>query len=200
MPKKQIAAIILAAGTSSRMGHNKLLIKMNGERMIRHVARTVLASAADSVVAVTGNEALRVEDALSGLAIAIVNNPHFRMGLSTSLRAGVGSLPQTSQGALIVLGDMPAITAALLDRLIAAFDPDEGREICVATHGGKRGNPVLFARRFFADLLETTGDVGARRIVAQNNDVVSEIEADDNGPLVDIDTPTALAAFLGRKP
>ncbi|HEY6577747.1 MAG TPA: nucleotidyltransferase family protein [Rhizomicrobium sp.] len=199
-PKKQIAAIVLAAGTSSRMGHNKLLIELYGERLIRHVARAALASEARPLLVVTGNEAHRMEQALSGLDLAIVHNPDFRGGLSTSLRAGVGVLPPTCDGALILLGDMPAITSACLDRLIAAFAPEVGRAICVASHGGKRGNPVLFARRFFPNLLETKGDLGARWIVAQNSDVVTEVEADDDGPLVDIDTPAALAAFLARKP
>jgi molybdenum cofactor cytidylyltransferase len=194
----QIAAIILAAGTSSRMGYNKLLVSMNGEPIIRQIAQTVVASKARPIFAVTGNDARRVEEAVGGFEILIVNNPDFRQGMSTSLRAGVSVLPESCDGALIVLGDMPAVMTDLLDRMIAAFDPERGRAICVAAHAGRRGNPVLFARRFFPQLMGLTGDTGGRQIVAQNSDVVVEVEACDDGPLVDIDTPDALATFLAR--
>jgi molybdenum cofactor cytidylyltransferase len=82
--------------------------------------------------------------------------------------------------------------------MIDAFDPAENREICVATSGGKRGNPVLWGRRFFADLLGIAGDVGAKHLIAENEEMVCEVEANDDGPLTDIDTPEALAAWLAR--
>ena len=122
----------------------------------------------------------------------------FRQGMSRSLRTGVSVLPDGCNGALIVLGDMPAIAPNLLDRMIDAFDPERGRDICVAVHGGRRGNPVLFARHFFPQLMELTGDVGARQIILHNQDVVVEVEAGDDGPLVDIDTPDGLTDFLAR--
>lgn len=197
-PGKRIAAIILAAGASSRMGYNKLLVEIGGECIIRRVARTVIASDARPVVIVTGGEFARMEQALSGLVLRVVNNPDFQQGLSTSLRTGIGALTENCDGSLIVLGDMPAISRDLLNRLIASFDPARGKAICVAMHAGRRGNPVLLGRKFFPDLLELTGDMGARRIVANNDDVIAEVEADDDAPLVDIDTPAALATFLAR--
>ena len=97
---------------------------------------------------------------------------------------------------LVGLGDMPRIGAAQIDRLIAAFNPLEGRAIVVPTVRGKRGNPVLFATRFVAEMREIGGDVGARHLIGEHDDEVVEIEMEDDAALVDIDTPEALAALL----
>jgi molybdenum cofactor cytidylyltransferase len=159
---------------------------------------TVLASQAKPVIVVTGRDAGRVEQALSGLDVRFVKNDDFAKGLSTSLKSGLNSVPRDCDGALVVLGDMPSITAALLDTLIAAFNPGEGRAICVAAHGGKRGNPVLWARRFFPEMMALEGDVGAKHIIAANDELVCEVEAGTDAPLVDIDTKEDLAAFSAR--
>jgi molybdenum cofactor cytidylyltransferase len=150
------------------------------------------------VIVVTGRDAERIEQALSGLDVRFVKNPDFAKGLSTSLKCGLNAVPEASDGAMIVLGDMPSVTPALLDTLIAAFNPAEGRAICVATHGGKRGNPVLWARRFFPEMMAIEGDVGAKHIVAANDELVCEVEVSTDAPLVDIDTREDLAAFTAR--
>lgn len=145
----KIGAIVLAAGMSSRMGANKLLMDVNGKKMVRHTVEAARASHADPIVVVTGHAESDVRAALAGLNVQFVNNPEFAKGLSASLRHGLNALPEDCDGALVLLGDMPGVSAALIDRLIAAFDPGESRAICVATRHGKRGNPVLWARRFF---------------------------------------------------
>ena len=114
------------------------------------------------------------------------------------MKCGLTHVNRDCDGVLIMLGDMPAVTAALLDKLIAAFDPSEERAICVATHHGKRGNPVLWARRFFEEIMALEGDVGARHLIAQNSELVCEVEAGDDGPLTDIDTPQMLTEFRSR--
>jgi molybdenum cofactor cytidylyltransferase len=197
MPR--IAAIVLAAGLSSRMGSNKLLAPVGGKPLVRHATEAALDSAASQVIVVTGNNSDEVRCAMTPLSPLFVENPDFSNGLSTSLRTGLKALPVDCDGALILLGDMPGVTAALLDKLIAAFDPDEERAICVATRHGKRGNPVLWARRFFPEMLAIEGDVGARHLIGQYADLVIEVEAADDGPLTDIDTPEALAAYRAKE-
>jgi len=194
----RIAAIVLAAGLSSRMGHNKLLADVDGKPLIRRTVESALASGASPVIVVTGNEADRIEKTLADLPIQFMNNPDFSDGLSTSLKCGIRNIGTDSDGAVVILGDMPSVSADLIARLIAAFDPAESRAICVATHKGKRGNPVLWARRFFPEILALEGDVGAKHIIAANDELVCEVEAEDDAPLLDIDTPEDLAAYAAR--
>jgi len=194
----RIAAIILAAGLSSRMGSNKLLNLVNGEPMVRYAVRAACASAAETVIVVTGNAASDVRRAVAPLAPIFVENPDYSNGLATSLKCGVKHVPERYDGAIILLGDMPGISAELLDRMIAAFDPSESRAICIATRHGKRGNPVLWAHRFFDEIMALEGDVGGRHLITQNAELVCEVEADDDAPLTDIDTPQMLADYLSR--
>jgi molybdenum cofactor cytidylyltransferase len=195
----RIGAVVLAAGLSSRMGaDNKLLAEVGGKPMVRHAVEAALASAAEAVVVVTGHTGDAVRDAVGKLAVTFVDNPDFSKGLSTSLKHGLRALPEDIDGAVILLGDMPGVSAALIDRLIAAFDPSEDRAICVASRGGQRGNPVLWARRFFPEILAIEGDVGARQLMGQYGEMVCEVEAADDAPLTDIDTPEALEAWLER--
>jgi molybdenum cofactor cytidylyltransferase len=191
----RIAAIVLAGGLARRMGSNKLLAPIDGVAMVARVVDAVLASQARPVVVVTGNEAERVRGALAGRAVAFVHNPGFAEGLSASLKRGIAAVPADCDGALVCLGDMPRVTSRDLDRLIAAFNPVEGRAICVPVRDGKRGNPVLWAKRFFAEILGLAGDVGAKHLIGAYPEAVAEVATDDDGVLIDIDTPQALASI-----
>ncbi len=193
-----IGAIVLAAGQARRMGAiNKLMAEVDGVPMVVRAVVAALASRADPVVVVTGHEPERVRMALRGRRVLFAHNPSFAQGLSTSLGAGVAALPAGSDGVVVCLGDMPRVTAAHIDRLIAAFDPFEGRAICVPTWRGKRGNPALFARRFFAEMSELKGDVGAKHLIGDYEDLVAEVVMVDDGVMVDIDSPQALTALNG---
>ena len=189
-----IAGLVLAAGQSRRMGTlNKLLIRIDGKPMVRHVADAVAASGASPLVVVTGHERDQVEAALAGLEARFVHNADYAQGLSTSVRRGLAALPPESDGAVVCLGDMPMVTAQAIDRLIAAFNPVEGRAICVPTRRGKRGNPVLLAKSLFAELASVSGDIGARDLITAHPELVAEVEMESDAVLTDIDTPQALA-------
>ena len=195
----RIGALLLAAGQSRRMaGPNKLLAEIEGVPMVARVAQRLLASRARPIVAVLGNRADEIDAALGRLPIERVRNPDFADGLSTSLRRGLAALPEDLAGVVVCLGDMPLISGRHLDRLIAAFNPLEGRAIIVPTRRGKRGNPVLWARRFFPEMAQISGDVGARHLIGEHAELVAEIEMDDDAILVDIDTPEALAALQAK--
>ena len=191
----RIAAVVLAAGLSSRMGTNKLLIQLAGKPLVRHSVEAAVASRAQSVIVVTGNNREEVEAALREINVKFVNNPEFSEGLSSSLKCGLKALPTECDGAMVLLGDMPFVTPALIDRLIAAFAPGLGRAICVPVAKGRRGNPVLWASRFFPEMLALEGDGGAKPLLARHRDLVCELEAADDGSLIDIDTPEALTAY-----
>ncbi|CAN5132171.1 molybdopterin-binding/glycosyltransferase family 2 protein [soil metagenome] len=187
----RIAAIILAAGRSSRMGSNKLLADLDGKPLVRHVAEAALTSQASPVIVVTGHEAEKVRNALTGLDVTFAHNPSHAEGQSTSLIVGIGAVPPSSDGAIICLGDMPLIRSADLDRLIAAFSPADNRSIIVPVHDGMRGNPVLWGKEYFAEMSGVTGDRGARGLLENHADSITEVAASD-AILADTDTPEAL--------
>jgi molybdenum cofactor cytidylyltransferase len=167
--------------------------------MVAHVARRLLASRARPIIVVLGNQADAVDASLDKLPIERVRNPEFASGLSTSLKRGIAALPSDLDGVIVCLGDMPLISGRHLDRLIAAFNPLEGRAIIVPTRRGKRGNPVLWSKRFFPEMAELAGDVGAKHLIGEHAELVAEVEMDDDAVLVDIDTPEALDALRHKR-
>ena len=195
-PVAAVSALVLAAGRSSRMAPRHKLLEPDaaGVPMIARVVDQVLASRARPVRVVVGHRADEVMAALAGRPVTAVPAADYAEGLSASLRAGLAAV--TERAALVVLGDMPLVSAAVIDRLVAAYDPDEGRLIAVPVHEGQWGNPVLWDRRFFPAMMALTGDAGARPLLRQHADVVAEVPADD-GVLRDFDTPESLAAFAG---
>jgi CTP:molybdopterin cytidylyltransferase MocA len=189
-----IAAVILAAGRSTRMGGpNKLLADLAGKPMLRTVTERVLASRVSSVTVVTGHQAAEVENALAGLKVKFVRNPDFFAGLASSVKAGIAAVPANADGVVVCLGDMPRIDARLVDRLIEAFAPDRGHLIAVPVSDSRRGNPVLWSRRFFGELMKLDGDIGARNLIAAHAEAVVEVQVEGRGAFLDVDTPEALA-------
>jgi molybdenum cofactor cytidylyltransferase len=194
---ERVAAIILAAGQSRRMGGpNKLLARFDGEPLIRRMAERADASKAHSVIVVTGHRADDISAALDGLDIETVHNLDYAEGLATSLKVGLAAVPEEAGGALVLLADMPEITTAIIDRLIDAFRARPEPAIVLPTIEGKRGNPVLWSRAFFPELMTVTGDTGARHILARHEEAVERVEI-GAAASVDVDTPEALAKAGG---
>ena len=195
----RVAAIVLAAGLGTRFaretgGASKLLALDRGKPLVRLVVEAALASRARPIIVVTGHARADVRVALADLDFAEVGNPEFAAGLSTSLRAGLAAVPQAADGALVLLGDMPRVTAGHIDRLIDAFARDAGADAVIPTHAGRRGNPVLLNRALFPPVAMLTGDEGARRLLRADARVV-EVPSDDDAVAIDIDTPAALRAL-----
>jgi molybdenum cofactor cytidylyltransferase len=194
-PRLRIAAIVLAAGQSRRAGKiNKLLVEIDGKPMVARVLDAVRGAEVDPVIVVLGHQPDQVRAALADHDVTLVENPDYAMGLSTSLARGLAVLPLKIDGVIVCLGDMPDVTTAHIERLIEAFAPDEGRDICVPTFNGKRGNPVLWARHYIDEIANVSGDVGARHLIGEHADAVVEVAMSDGGVLLDLDTPEALAA------
>jgi molybdenum cofactor cytidylyltransferase len=146
------------------------------------------------VIVVTGHQADLVEQALSGLKVKFARNPDFAGGLASSVKAGIAAVPANADGAIVCLGDMPLISARLIDQLIETFAPDRGHLIAVPVSDGRRGNPVLWSRRFFRELMTLDGDTGARHLIAKHAEAVAEVPVEGNDVFLDIDTPQALEA------
>ncbi|MEX0693489.1 MAG: nucleotidyltransferase family protein [Rhodospirillales bacterium] len=186
----ETAAVILAAGRSQRFGDvNKMLHPINGVPMIRRTVDTVLAAGFGDVVLVTGHEADAVERSLQGLPIRCVRNATPWAGMGTSLATGANAIFSEAQAMFIVLGDMPHLQTGTLLHLLDALDVKNGHDIVVPVHDGRRGHPVLFAKRYFTRLCALSGDIGARDILNNHPERVAAVPVDDPGTLLDIDTP-----------
>ena len=191
---RRVAAVVLAAGRSTRMGAvNKMLAEIGGKPLVRIAAEQAIASHAKPVIVVTGHEREKVEAVLNGLPVRLVHNPGFAEGLGTSLKAGIAAVPEEADAAIVCLGDMPQVDAALINRLIAAFDPERGALVVVPSIDGKRGNPVVWSRRFFHDLMSIQGDVGARYLIGSYAEAVIEVPVAGEAALTDVDTPESLS-------
>ncbi len=196
--RPKVAGLVLAAGRSTRMGGpNKLLATLDGKPLVRHAAEAALGAGLAGVTVVTGHQGERVRAVLGGLDVAFADNPDFAEGLSTSLKAGLAALPEDIDAVVVLLGDMPRVAADLVARLAAAFDPAAGRHVVVPVAEGRRGNPVLWGRRFFAELARVTGDQGGRAVLMAYPEAVFEVPAADDTVHLDLDTPEALAAAGG---
>jgi molybdenum cofactor cytidylyltransferase len=195
--KPTIAAIVLAAGRSSRMGANKMLLPLDGHPLVWHMVQTACASSADVVLVVLGNEADTVAAALPEGQYQRVDNPHFADGLSTSLQAGLDALPAEIDGALILLADTPRTSLATLESILAAAR--ESPERIVATNqGGKPTPPVYWPRALFADLHTIHGDEGGRSLLARSPDAVRLVELAQPDEALDIDAPEDYQRILGK--
>lgn len=196
-PVPVVDAVLLAAGRGQRMGGpNKLLALFSGKPLVRHVADVLAGSRVRATCAVVGHQAVRVEAALQGSGVRVVDNADYATGLSSSLKAGVRDLRPDAEGALVMLGDMPGVTAADIDLLVAAFVNAGGNVVVRATSHGKRGNPVILPRALFPLVATIEGDTGARHIVEASELPVIDVEI-GAGAGIDVDTPEAMARAGG---
>lgn len=185
------AGVILAAGQSRRMGDaNKMTVAVNGKPMLRHVVEAANGSNLQGINIITGHEPDAVIKIIAGVQCDIFHNPVYQEGLSTSLALGISKLQDDVSHALVMLGDMPFISVQMIDKMVKrSIQAPEA--IIVATHEGKRGNPVLWPRKFFVELQTVEGDVGARHIVEANKESVVEVEL-GKAASIDLDTPQAV--------
>ncbi|WP_374366814.1 NTP transferase domain-containing protein [Dongia sp.] len=195
----KIAAIVLAAGRSSRMGANKLLLDLAGRPIVAHVVAAARRAGFSEIVVVTGHQAGKVKAALAGEPIRIVEARDYALGMAASLKTGIRALSPEADAALILLGDMPQVSDTLMRGLMRAYNPLEGRAIVLPIADGKRGNPALFDRRFFSEILSLDGDVGARHIIAGNAELVVEVPAAAREIFVDVDTPEAYRQIVAER-
>ncbi len=201
--RPRVAAILLAAGAGRRMrGRDKLLEPLaDGRPLLRHAAEAARVSQAGEVVAVLPPAAAGRAVALAGTGVRIVEAPDWAEGMAASLRAGLSAIPAETDAVVVLLADMPEVSARDIDRLIAAFDPTEGREICRAvTVDGVPGHPVLFGRRFFESLAGLRGDRGARELLLEAAEFVTDVTTGGRAAVIDLDTPEAWAAWRAGGP
>jgi molybdenum cofactor cytidylyltransferase len=183
-----ICAVVLAAGLSSRMGVQKLMLPFGGKTVVAHILDQLLASSIGEVHVVVGHEAERISRELSGRPVSIVNNPGYKSGMLSSVRCGLQNLPQQCRAVLVVLGDQPSIKSGLVDQMLKSFTATE-KNILVPLYKGKRGHPILFSSLYCDEILTQYDDVGLRGLLHAHPDDVSELKVSTSGVLCDMDCP-----------
>lgn len=193
--KSKIAGVILAAGQSRRMGAaNKLLSKLKGKSFIQLIVENAIAAGLDDIIVVTGFEADRIQAELSGFDVTFAHNQQFAEGLSSSLKTGIEALDPKIDAALILLSDMPFITAEIIKTVATSYSSRHDERILVPHFKGRRGNPVLWSRRYFQELVSLSGDQGARALLQAYPEAIFEIDLGEE-ILIDIDTPESATAI-----
>ncbi len=183
------AALILAAGQSKRMGQeNKLLLPYQEGTVLSHVLGQIHHAGIDNIFAVTGHQRRKIEQELSRHDVTFFHNDIYDEGMSTSVKLGIGSLPENIDAVLIILGDMPNITADILRQIIAVYDPADDRAIIIPTHNGKRGNPILWDSEYFSEFERLSGDMGAKILLSEYSEYIHEVEVGSDEIFLDIDT------------
>lgn len=201
--KRLLAALILAAGSSSRMERqqHKLLLPLGDRPVVAHAVEAALASAAQPILVVLGHQAEQVHAALhayaAGKRLLFVKNPDYRQGMSTSLRAGLQAITELDRavskpidGIIVLLGDQPLITARVITMLIEAWQETD-KQIVAPLYNGKRGNPVIFGADLFPELMTVTGDEGGRSVIEQHRQDIATVELGDAAANSDVDTWSA---------
>lgn len=190
---KHIAALVLAAGESRRMGDaNKLTIPVDGTPMVARVVDALQQSRAQRVIVITGHEPERIKEALSGRDVEFVHNPDYAEGIGSSVRMGITALDDDADGALVALGDMPWVNTEVVNRLVDAFTTDRELSIFIPMFGGKRGNPVLWGSQHFPELLALSGDVGGKALFDRHATAICYVNVESASVNTDVDTPDAL--------
>jgi len=185
-----IVAVILSAGESSRMGRPKALLPVDGETFIGRIVGALARTRVGKIIVVLGHDAERLKRRLEHLAVAFLVNADYMSGQLSSLQTAVRRLQSDREcdGMLVHLVDHPYISSTLVDTMIERFY-ESNKLIVVPRYRGTRGHPVIFSRALFAELLSAPPDQGAKAVVNAHRDETLEIETDDAGIAVDIDTP-----------
>ena len=185
-----ITALVLAAGMSTRLGHNKLLLFFKGKPLIGHAVDTLLASSIDEIIVILGHEADLVRAAIGEKRVSFLENRDYQEGLGSSIRTGFAAIPLATGGIMIYLADQPLLEPEEVNLLIHAFGEaaKTNKSIVVPLFRGLRGNPVIVNSFYRASILAIAGETGCRRVIKENPDQVLTIEMETDHVVRDIDT------------
>lgn len=190
----EVAAVVLAAGLSRRLGRPKQLLVLDGQPLVVHVVRRALAGEVNRVVVVTGAQDAEIREALDAFPVEIVFNPRFAEGQGTSLAMGIAVLSEGVDAAVILLADQPGVRPGTIRAAVDARRKT-GAPVVMAQYGRERGHPVLFGRETFPELLTLDADMGGREVVAAHRDAVVLVDGGSATPPPDVDTEEDWAAL-----
>jgi molybdenum cofactor cytidylyltransferase len=194
-----VSAVVLAAGLSTRMGQNKLLLNFKDKPLVARVVDTLLASKIDEVIVVLGHEIEKVRAELQGKPVRLVHNPDYREGLSTSVRTGVGVVSPDADGIMICLADQPLLEPVDVNQIVAAFADAKkvNKNIVVPFFEGERGNPVILDASLRVAILGIAGDVGCKGVIKRYPEKVYALEMENDHVVRDVDDVKAYERLVG---
>ncbi len=190
----RVAGVLLAAGASSRMGTNKLLLPLGGATVIARAAGVAAAAGLRPIFAVVGHEADRAGAALAGLPVTLVSNPDYAAGINTSLRTGIAAVPDDVPAAVVLLGDMPFVTAAMIEALVARWRA--GASLVVSRYGGVLAPPFLYGRQLYPELRALAGEGCGKQVIRRHRAEAVEVDW-PAAALRDLDEPADVAFLRG---
>ena len=196
MTPDRVGGVVLAAGQSTRMGTNKMLLELGGRTLVRRAVSTALSAELDPVLVVVGHESERVQAELTDLACGSVLNPEYASGMNTSLRSGIRALPGDVAGAMVVLGDMPLVDAPMLRALVTAFRRS-GAPLAVSTYGDVVAPPILYGRELFAELRALEAQACGKSVIKRHRGEAAEV-AWPRESLTDLDSPADVQGIRAR--
>lgn len=192
-----IAGILLAAGTSSRMGGNKLLFKLNGESVLRGAVRRALAGGLSPLLVVLGHESDKAWREIEDLPCQWALNPFYEQGITSSLKGGVMAVPPEARAAMVLLADMPFVTPEMIAALIARYRSTEA-PLVISDYEGVNAPPMLYDRSLFHELLAMTAEGCGRQVVKRHRGE-AEVLSWPAAALADLDVPADYAKFLATQ-
>jgi molybdenum cofactor cytidylyltransferase len=191
-----VAGVLLAAGTSSRMGSNKMLFDLGGESVLRRAAKRALAGGLSPLYVVLGHQAERAREELQGLPCETVLNPNYGQGITSSLQAGIAALPDSVAAALVMLADMPYVTSEMLAGMIARYRGSRA-PLVISDYGGVNAPPMVYDRALFGELRAMAEGTGCGRQVVKRHKGEAEVLAWPEEALADLDVPEDYARLQG---
>jgi len=199
--RSMIAAIVLAAGRSRRMGTQKLLLPWSGQTVIGHIVDQVLAAGLNQVCVVVSADRGAVSHALADRSVTLITNPDPDAEMLSSVRCGIRSLPPECDAAMIVLGDQPEIRADTIAALLSAYRRSSAG-IIAPIHDGRRGHPLILSSQYFPKVLTRFDGVGLHGLLAEHVDDLLLLEVSSSSVLADLDSPDdykrAIKGFSGE--
>jgi len=195
-----VAAIVLAAGQSRRMGaRNKLHLPVDGVPLLRGTVQTLQASELGEIIVVLGYESQSTHSLLDGLLVRSVYNETYLSGQMTSVHCGLSALKKESSGVLIALGDQPALTVIEINFLIDAYHNRKNAEVVIPTFRGTRGNPIVMSPRCRSDIISGKRNLGCRKFIENNPDLVEMVEMPGSSVIIDLDTPLEYSDYCDSR-
>lgn len=192
-----ISCLLLAAGESKRMGViNKLLLPIDGLSFIRRTAEEVMKFPFHEIKVITGHDSEKIQNEIPFAAFSFVHNKKYMTGMHSSIRAGVLSLDQKTNGFMVCLSDQPYFHAGIVEKLIRRFSETSGPRIVFPTFQGKKGHPVIISNHFIPEILrEEDGDFGCNYLFKRHPSCLLPVEINDVSPVIDVDTPEQYQEF-----